>query len=197
MNPRSDIHAFIGSRLGQVVEHGPTRTSVQDVIPVRVRTDWADCRSTDHQYHRSRRPALPPGHRDSPIAGRQVSGCSKRAPLLLKDSVHGDFHGTVEVLQDGSELIINGNRVHLIHAKNPEDIDYTEYGIKGCPGDRQYRVWRQRRPEPSFASRRQPGPLYRPGKDIPNVVYGVNHKSVDFEQERVLRRLLAPRTPLS
>lgn len=53
----------------------------------------------------------------------------KRADLLRNDSVHGPFPGTVIEDLENKALIINGHSVHMISAKNPEDIDYTAYGI--------------------------------------------------------------------
>lgn len=111
---------------------------------------------------------------------------SKRAALLLKDSVHGDFQGTVEVSPDGSELIINGNRVFLIHAKNPEDVDYTQYGISDALVIDNTGVWRDRA---GLSRHLRPGVTQvlftAPGKDIPNIVYGVNHGSVNFDTDQV------------
>ena len=54
----------------------------------------------------------------------------KRASLLKNDSVHGDFSGTVSINKEKNCLIINGTTVHMITADNPEDIDYTAYGIE-------------------------------------------------------------------
>ena len=54
----------------------------------------------------------------------------KRASLLRNDSVHGDFSGTVSINEEVSALIINGTTVHVISANQPEDIDYTAYGIE-------------------------------------------------------------------
>src|SRR5699024_5567278 len=54
----------------------------------------------------------------------------KRAALLRQDSVHGGFHGTVSVDVENKALIINGTTVYMISSNDPEDIDYTSYGIK-------------------------------------------------------------------
>ncbi len=54
----------------------------------------------------------------------------KRATLLKTDSIHGEFEGKVRVDAENQSLIINGITVHLISAKQPEDIDYTAYGIQ-------------------------------------------------------------------
>ena len=51
----------------------------------------------------------------------------KRAALLKNDSVHGAFKGTVQVDTENSAIIINGQVVKMICAKNPEDVDYTPF----------------------------------------------------------------------
>ncbi|NQD71050.1 glyceraldehyde-3-phosphate dehydrogenase, partial [Sphingobacterium shayense] len=56
----------------------------------------------------------------------------KRANLLLQDSIHGDFQGIVEVDSSNNSLIINGNRVYIISADKPQEIDYSIYGIQGA-----------------------------------------------------------------
>ena len=56
----------------------------------------------------------------------------KRAALLKNDSVHGAFKGTVNVDAENEAIIINGQIVKMICAKNPEDIDYTIYGINNA-----------------------------------------------------------------
>ena len=110
----------------------------------------------------------------------------KRAALLRKDTVHGKFRGTVDVTADGSELIINGNRVRLIFAKSPADIDFTEYGINDALVIDNTGVWRDKE---ALSGHLRPGVnqvmLTAPGNDIPNIVYGVNHDELDPEKEQV------------
>ena len=53
----------------------------------------------------------------------------KRASLLRRDSVHGSFDGTITVDHDGNAIIANGQRIQVIYASNPSDVDYTAYGI--------------------------------------------------------------------
>ena len=47
----------------------------------------------------------------------------KRAALLRNDSVHGTFNGTVQSDLKNKRLIVNGQIIEMIEAKNPEDID--------------------------------------------------------------------------
>jgi len=53
----------------------------------------------------------------------------KRASLLRTDSVHGKFPGTVVADLENKALIINGQSVKLIKVSNPNEVDYTPYGI--------------------------------------------------------------------
>ena len=54
----------------------------------------------------------------------------KRASLLLRDSVHGSFDGTVRVDEQNSTLVINGNAVKIIYANSPDDVKYSDHDIK-------------------------------------------------------------------
>ncbi|MGB1043021.1 MAG: glyceraldehyde-3-phosphate dehydrogenase, partial [Tenacibaculum sp.] len=101
----------------------------------------------------------------------------KRASLLSIDSVHGDFLGTVQVDVDNKALIINGTTVYMISAKQPEDIDYTKYGINDALIIDNTGAFRDdkalaRHLVPNGASKVL---LTAPGKGIPNIVHGVNH----------------------
>ena len=111
----------------------------------------------------------------------------KRASLLQTDSVHGDFHGRIEVAPDGSALIVNGNTVQLIYAKQPADIDYTEYGIENALVIDNTGVWRDK---VGLSQHLRPGIsqvlLTAPGKgEVANIVYGVNQTGIDFENNPI------------
>lgn len=109
----------------------------------------------------------------------------KRASLLANDSVHGVFNGTVDYDVKRSALIINGTTVHVIEANQPEDIDYTVYGIKDALIIDNTGAFRDKkelsRHLTSNGAKRVI--LTAPGKEIPNIVYGVNHLSVNPEEE--------------
>src|SRR5690606_16931494 len=61
--------------------------------------------------------------------GDDAVALEKRAALLRNDSVHGPFQGTVDVNTDERTLNINGQIVHMIDAQQPDEVDYTQYGI--------------------------------------------------------------------
>lgn len=101
----------------------------------------------------------------------------KRAALLRDDSVHGAFRGTVRVDIDNKALNINGTTVYVIAANNPEEIDYTKYGIKNAlvldnTGAFRDQEALKRHLKSIGASKVI---VTAPGKGIPNIVYGVNH----------------------
>jgi glyceraldehyde 3-phosphate dehydrogenase len=105
----------------------------------------------------------------------------KRASLLKNDSVHGDFSGTVSYNSEKNCLIINGTTVHMISANEPEEIDYTQYGIQDAliidnTGAFRDEEALNRHLASNGASKVL---LTAPGKGIPNIVHGVNHKDYD------------------
>ena len=105
----------------------------------------------------------------------------KRASLLSVDSVHRDFLGTVQTDLENNALIINGTTVFMISANNPEEIDYTEYGINDAliidnTGAFRDDVALSRHLKAKGASKVL---ITAPAKGVPNIVHGVNHKQND------------------
>ncbi len=110
-----------------------------------------------------------------------LSVLEKRASLLQHDSVHGEFQGTVSVDAENSALVINGTRVHVISANNPEEIDYTKYGIEEAlvidnTGAFRDEVALGRHLKAKGVAKVL---LTAPGKGVPNIVHGVNHTDYD------------------
>jgi len=113
----------------------------------------------------------------------------KRAALLRNDSVHGTFSGTVEVDTEKRIMNINGQIIHLINADRPDEIDYTEYGINNALLIDNTGVFKDAK---ALGIHLKAGGVSKviltaPGKEIPNIVYGVNHKSdLDIEKDRII-----------
>ena len=119
--------------------------------------------------------------------GNSESDIIKRASLLRNDSVHGAFKGSVKEDPVNSAIIINGQKVHMIGASNPEDIDYTEYGINNAliidnTGAFTNREALSRHLQSKGVSKVL---LTAPGKEIPNIVYGINQGELDIENENI------------
>ena len=111
----------------------------------------------------------------------------KRAALLRNDSVHGAFKGAVIEDVANKAIWINGQMVKLIAANNPEDIDYTAHGITNAliidnTGAFTKRADLSRHLKAKGVSKVL---LTAPGKEMPNVVYGINHKELDIEHEKL------------
>ena len=89
-----------------------------------------------------------------------------------------DFSGMVNIDAKNNALIINGTTVKIISANAPEDIDYTSYGIDKAlvidnTGAFRDKEALSRHLKAKGASKVL---LTAPGKGIPNIVYGVNHR---------------------
>ena len=114
--------------------------------------------------------------------GNSDTEITKRADLLRTDSVHGPFPGTVIEDLENKALIINGHTVHMIDAKNPEDVDYTAYGINDALLIDNTGVFRDKAELSRHLKAKGVSKvlLTAPAKDIPNVVYGVNQETIDL-----------------
>jgi len=105
----------------------------------------------------------------------------KRASLLRRDSVHGQFNGIITVDEEQNAIIANGNMIKIIYADAPDKVDYTAYGIHDAILIDNTGKWRDREGLGKHIA--APGIskviLTAPGKgDVPNVVSGVNDELI-------------------
>ncbi|HWU21747.1 MAG TPA: glyceraldehyde-3-phosphate dehydrogenase [Nocardioides sp.] len=109
---------------------------------------------------------------------------AKRASLLRRDSIHGQFNGSITVDEQRNVIIANGNEIQVIYSNDPSEIDYTTYGIDDAILIDNTGKWRDRE---GLAQHLRPGIrkvlLTAPGKgDVPNIVHGVNHLETDRDE---------------
>ncbi|MFJ3792517.1 glyceraldehyde-3-phosphate dehydrogenase [Kitasatospora sp. NPDC090091] len=109
----------------------------------------------------------------------------KRASLLRRDSIHGQFQGTITVDEANSTIVANGNEIKVIYANDPSEVDYTAYGIKDAILIDNTGKWRDRE---GLSKHLRPGidkvVLTAPGKgDVPNIVHGVNHDTIKPDEQ--------------
>lgn len=109
----------------------------------------------------------------------------KRAALLRTDSVHGPFKGIIVEDTKNKTLHINGQIVHMIESDSPDKIDYEAYGITNALLIDNTGAFRDRESFGKHVKAKgvSKALLTAPGKDFPNIVYGVNHADIDLEKE--------------
>jgi len=112
----------------------------------------------------------------------------KRASLLRTDSVHGPFLGTIIEDLENKALVINGQIVHMIQANNPDTVDYKSFGINNALVIDNTGVFRDKEALGLHLKSNGVGNvlLTAPGKEMPNVVYGVNHLDLDVENDTLV-----------
>ena len=107
----------------------------------------------------------------------------KRAALLQNDSVHGSFKGVVDVNLSEKSIVVNGQSIKMIEAKNPDDVDYTMYDIKDALLIDNTGVFKDKE---SLSRHLQSKGISKvlitaPAQGIPNIVYGINNQDLDVE----------------
>ena len=116
-----------------------------------------------------------------------LSTLRKRASLLAKDSIHGPFNGRIDIDEQSNSLIINGIPVRFISAQHPEEVNYQEYGVNNAILIDNTGKYRDKK---TLTNHLPSGSIAQvivtaPAKDIPNIVFGVNHKEVIKPTEKL------------
>ncbi|MEI8595577.1 glyceraldehyde-3-phosphate dehydrogenase [Photobacterium sp. Hal280] len=115
------------------------------------------------------------------VRGGKHGDLEKRASLLRRDSVHGQFNGSITVDEERKAIIVNGNYIQVIYANSPADVDYTTYGINNALVVDNTGIWRDA--DGLSQHLKCPGAakvlLTAPGKgEIKNIVFGVNETDI-------------------
>ena len=106
----------------------------------------------------------------------------KRAELLRRDSIHGEFDGAIQVDEKRRAIVANGNYIQFIYANSPSEIDYTEYGIKDALVVDNTGIWKDEAGLGQHTSCNgvSKALLTAPAKgDIKNIVYGINDDLIE------------------
>ncbi|MFV2073154.1 MAG: type I glyceraldehyde-3-phosphate dehydrogenase [Thermoanaerobaculales bacterium] len=104
--------------------------------------------------------------------------------LFGHDSVHGPYKGTVEV--DGSDLIIDGDRMRVLAERDPGKLPWRELGVDYVfEATGRFRTRDQAAAHLSAGAQRVV--ITAPGKDVDETfVMGVNHELYDPAKHQVI-----------
>lgn len=180
-NNYRDVREFVADKLHYIINVKPRNTKTQDVVLYGFgRIGRLAARQLISQAGDGSRLRL----RAIVTRSNKPEDIYKRISLFRKDSVHGNFDGIAIEDINNNMLLVNGHQIHMIAANKPEDIDYTKYGIKDALVIDNTGVYRDR--EGLMRHKQSKGVkqvlLTAPGKgDIPNIVYGVNQNSKNWD----------------
>jgi len=120
------------------------------------------------------------------VRGGKGGDLEKRASLLRRDSVHGQFNGSITIDEERKAIIVNGNYIQVIYANSPAEVDYTAYGINNALIVDNTGMWRDSEglSQHLGCAGAQKVLLTAPGKgDIKNVVFGVNESVIQADDQ--------------
>ena len=111
----------------------------------------------------------------------------KRANLLRNDSVHGAFNGVVDIDLEKKIIIVNGQIIHLIDGSNPDSINYEEYGIKNALLIDNTGAFTSKQALSAHLKSKGVNKvlLTAPGTEMPNIVYGINNKGLNVDNNNI------------
>lgn len=125
------------------------------------------------------------GHRKEMqiVAINDLTDTEMNAYLTKYDSVHGRFAG--EVKTEGKDLIINGDRIRVCAEKDPAKLPWKEMGIDfvlECTG---FFTSRDKAQAHLQAGAKKVIISAPAGKDMPTIVYGVNHHTLKASDDMI------------
>ena len=111
----------------------------------------------------------------------------KRADLFRNDSVHGAFKGVVDIDIKNKAIIVNGQVISFIEGSSYNNIDYTAYGIDNALLIDNTGVFKDKEALSGHLKSKGINKvlLTAPGKGIPNIVYGINSKDLDVDNNDI------------
>jgi len=115
------------------------------------------------------------------VRGGKQGDLEKRASLLRRDSVHGPFNGSITVDTEKNAIKANGAYIQVIYANGPQEVDYTQYGIRDALIVDNTGMWRDEEGLSKHLESKGAAKvlLTAPGKgNIKNIVHGVNHTDI-------------------
>ncbi len=130
------------------------------------------------------RSALAHGKQFDFVAVNDLTDTRTLAHLFKYDSVHGRFDG--EVTADGSDLIINGDRIRVVAEKDPARLPWKDLGAQ-IVVESTGRFTDREKAEAHFKAGAKKVIISAPakGEDI-TIVMGVNHQKYDSAKHHLL-----------
>ncbi len=107
------------------------------------------------------------------VAVNDLGDAQTNAHLTRFDTAHGKFNADVQV--DGDHLVVNGDRIRVLAQRDPAQLPWGEMGIDvvmECTG---FFASKDKASAHLKAGARKVLISAPAGKDLPTVVYGVNH----------------------
>jgi glyceraldehyde 3-phosphate dehydrogenase len=117
------------------------------------------------------------------VAVNDLGDTATNAHLTQYDTAHGRFNADVSV--DGDDIIINGDRVRVLAERDPAKLPWGEMGVDvvlECTG---FFASKDKASAHLKAGARKVLISAPAGKDLPTIVYGVNHSILTAADEVV------------
>ena len=110
------------------------------------------------------------------VAINDLGDAETNAHLTRFDTTHGRFNG--EILVEGDEMVVNGDRIKVLAQRNPADLPWGELGVDvvmECTG---FFASKEKAQAHLDAGAKKVVVSQPAGNDVKTIFYGVNHKSL-------------------
>lgn len=117
------------------------------------------------------------------VAINDLGDVNTNAYLTRFDSVHGKFKGEVKI--EGNDLVINGDKIRVCAEKDPAKLPWKELGIDIALESTGFFTSRDKAQAHLQAGAKKVIISAPAGKDMPTIVYGVNHQALKASDDMI------------
>ena len=115
------------------------------------------------------------------VALNDLGDAHTNAHLTRYDTAHGKFPGDVSV--DGDKLVVNGDKIRVLAERNPADLPWGEMGVDVVLESTGFFASKDKASAHLQAGAKKVVISAPAGKDLPTIVYGVNHQILTAQDQ--------------
>ena len=117
------------------------------------------------------------------VAINDLGDAETNAHLTRRDTAHGRFNAEVSV--EGDHMVVNGDRIRVLAERDPAKLPWSELGVDVVMESTGFFASKEKASAHLQAGARKVLISAPAGKDLPTVVYGVNHDVITAEHDVV------------
>ena len=112
------------------------------------------------------------------VAVNDLGDANTNAHLTRRDTAHGRFPGTIEVDAEGDGMNVNGDNIHVLAERDPSKLPWGDLGVDVVFESTGFFASKEKSSAHLEGGAKKVIISAPAGKDIPTIVYGVNHHTL-------------------
>ena len=112
------------------------------------------------------------------VAVNDLGDANTNAHLTRRDTAHGRFPGTISLDAEGDGMMVNGDNIHVLAERDPAKLPWGDLDVDVVFESTGFFASKEKASAHLAAGAKKVIISAPAGKDLPTIVYGVNHTSL-------------------